>query len=490
MNTVTGRIRMAYPPRLFRVFFGRKFHTLIARGIGVEKAKHKNGFIKGAVIIAAGGFIAKIIGALYRIPLTNCIGGEGIGLYQMIYPAYCILLTVSATGIPSSIAKLTAERIGKHKSSKPLFSTAMRLFVSIGLVGTLVLCLLAPVLARLQNSKEAVGGYFALAPSVLLVSAISVFRGWFQGKNDMTPTALSEVLEQVVKVALGVVFAYLYRENVVKAVTFLLLAVTVAEGVALLFLFVLYRRADKNDGEVDGEIIRPRGILSLSIPVTFSAILFPLSALIDSVLAVRLMGGYTQNAVALYGLFSGGAVTIINLPVSVCYGIAVASIPAITKAKTELAVWKRLTEEERKTAKKPNPKKRLFFALGLTTAIATPCVLGLYLFAKPACTIVFRSLQENELSVLVSLVKTFSISALTLSLVQTLAACLTAQGKPQYSALGMLVGVTVKTGVYTVLLQNPSISVFGLAHATNIGYTVAFLFDLWYNIRCIKQTKE
>ena len=241
---------------------------------------------------------------------------------------------------------------------------------------------------------------------------------------------------------------------------------------------------------MDGEKIRPRGILALSIPVTFSAILFPLSSLIDSVLAVRLMGGYTQNAVALYGLFSGGAVTIINLPVSVCYGIAVASIPAITKAKTELAVWKNLTEEERKTAKKPSPKKRLFFALGLTVAIATPCVLGLYFLAEPACKVVFRNLQENELSVLVSLVKTFSISALTLSLVQTLAACLTAQGKPQYAALGMLVGVTVKTGVYTVLLQNPSISVFGLAHATNIGYTVAFLFDLWYNIRCIKQTKE
>ncbi|MBR2023594.1 MAG: polysaccharide biosynthesis protein [Clostridia bacterium] len=454
-----------------------------------EKDK-KGGFIKGAVTVATGGFIAKIIGALYRIPLTNFIGGTGIGLYQMIYPAYCILLTVSATGIPSSIAKLTAERVSSGKSSKPLFATAMRLFVWIGLAGAVTLCLFAPLLSRLQESRETLGGYFALAPSVFIVSAISVFRGWFQGKNDMTPTALSEIVEQAVKVAVGLIFAYLFRENVVKAVTFLLLAVTVSEAFALLLLIVLYRRADKADGAFDGQKPKMRSILSLSVPVTFSAILFPLSSLIDSVLAVRLMGAYTDNAVALYGLFSGGAVTVVNLPVSVCYGIAVASIPAITKAKTELSAWKTLPEEEQKSAKKPNPQKRLLFAVGLTVAVALPCVFGLYLFAEPACKIVFRNLKGDELQTLVALIKAFSVSALTLSLVQTLSACLTAQGKPQYSALAMLVGVTAKTGIYAVLMQNPSVGVFGLAHATNIGYTVAFSLDLWYNIRCIKRTKE
>ena len=100
------------------------------------RKKEKNqSFIKSAVTIAAGGFVAKIIGALYRIPLTNLIGGHGMGLYQMVYPVYCLLLTVSATGIPSSIAKLTAERIGQGVSTKPLFKTAMKLFVLIGLAG-------------------------------------------------------------------------------------------------------------------------------------------------------------------------------------------------------------------------------------------------------------------------------------------------------------------------------------------------------------------
>lgn len=484
----------AYPPLFygFRVFFLEKFiHFCRGRNVG-EKRKNKksDGFIKGAIIIALGGFVAKLLGALYRIPLTNFIGGHGIGLYQMIYPVYCILLTVSATGIPSSLAKLTAERIEKGENSKPLFFVAMKLFLWIGGLGTLLMCLFSPLLAKLQGATEVRAGYVTLAPSVFLVSAISVFRGWFQGKNRMTPTAISEIVEQAVKVALGLGFAYFNRDNLARAVTLLLLAVSISELVALLVLCVFYRKADKNDGEKLGEKPRAKHILALSIPVTFSAILFPLSALIDSVLSLRLMQGYTVDSVALYGLFSGGAVTVINLPVSVCYGIAVACVPAIAKAKSALAEWEKLPESEQKTRAKPNPKKRLFFALGITVLTALPCVFGLYFFAGTACKIIFRNLKAEELSTLIALVKAFSISALTLSCVQTLSACLTAQGKPQLSALSMLIGVVVKTGIYAVWMRNPNVGIFGLVYATNIGYTVAFLLDLWYNIRCIKTKKR
>ncbi|MBQ2701798.1 MAG: oligosaccharide flippase family protein, partial [Clostridia bacterium] len=202
----------------------------------MAKEQGKKEFIKGAVWIAFGGFTAKLIGALYRIPLTNLIGGRGLGLYQMIYPVYCLLLTVSATGIPSSIAKLTAERIGKDRGDHAVFKSAMKLFLLIGLAGTVLMALIAPFLARAQGIKEVTAGYFTLAPSVFLVSAISVFRGWFQGRNKMYPTALSEIVEQLVKVGVGLLFAYLYRGNVEKAVVFLLLSVTVSEAAALLLM--------------------------------------------------------------------------------------------------------------------------------------------------------------------------------------------------------------------------------------------------------------
>ena len=435
-----------------------------------KKRESKVAFLKGAVWIAAGGFIAKVIGALYRIPLTNLIGGHGLGLYQLVYPVYCLLLTVSATGIPSSIAKLTAERIARGENDRAVFRIAMKLFALIGLVGVLIMAVISPFLSKAQGSEEVLWGYYVLAPSVFLVSVISVFRGWFQGRNRMFPTALSEVVEQAVKVAVGVVFAYLFRENVQKAVVFLLLAVSLSELVTLFVMWLIFKRVPAPTlSKNEGGRVSMKTVLRLSIPVTFNSILLPLSGLLDSVLVPRLLSAYTADAVALFGLFSGGAVTVINLPVSVCYGLAAASIPRVAMAL-----------EER--GKKSKVKKRIFFSLGITALVGAVSAVGLFLFAEPAAKIIFRSLNEEELRVLIGLIKAFSVSAFTLSCVQTLSACLTAQGKPQYAALSMMLALTVKTGLYIFWLRDPSVSVFGLAYATNIAYAVAFLLDLLYNM--------
>lgn len=442
----------------------------------------KRSFLKGAALIAAGGLLAKIIGALYRIPLTNLIGGHGIGLYQLVYPVYCLLLTVSATGIPSSIAKLTAEKLGRGESDKPLFKTALRLFLWIGLIGTLLMVALAPLLASVQGSREVMGGYFTLAPSVLLVSAISVLRGFFQGRNDMFPTAVSEVIEQAVKVAFGLLFAYIFRDDIPKAVVFLLLSVSISELVALIVMIALYKLSPaRKEGGKDGGRVAAKAILHTSIPVTLSALLIPFSTLIDSVLAVRLLGAYAPDPVALYGLFSGGAVTVINLPVSVCYGIAAASIPAVATAKAQAE------EQGEKGGKKTSVRKKIFFSLGITILVSVPAAFGLYYFAEPVSRMIFRSLKGEELQTLVALIKAFAVSAFTLSCTQTLSACLTAQGKPQCAAISMAIAMTVKTAVYAVMLQNAQISVFGLAYATNIGYLVAFLLNFVYNLKVSKR---
>lgn len=423
----------------------------------------KGSFLKGAAWIAAGGFMAKAIGALYRIPLTNLIGGKGLGLYQLVYPVYCLLLTVSATGIPSSIAKLTAERISQGEDDRAVLKTAMKLFVLIGVTGTAIMLLSAPWLARMQGSEEVLCGYYVLAPSVLLVSAISVFRGWFQGRNHMFPMALSEVTEQLVKVGVGLPLAYIFRDNVVKAVVGLLLAVSVSEVVTLVIMVALYRREKRRNIEKIGGRVAMRAVLRLSIPVTFSSILLPLSGLVDSVLVPRLLSAYANDAVTLFGLFSGGAVTVVNLPVSVCYGIAAASVPSVAT----------VTEGKR---------RRVLAALALTLLVGGGSAVGLYLFAEPMAKMIFRNLGREELGTLIGLIRVFSVSAMTLSGVQTLSACLTAQGKPQYAAISMAVAMAVKTFLYLFWLQDSAISVFGLAYATNIAYAVAFFMNLLYNL--------
>lgn len=444
----------------------------------------KDSFLKSAAIIAAGGFAAKLIGALYRIPLTNLIGGYGMGLYQMVYPFYCLLLTVSATGIPASIAKMIAERRAQKVSGKPVLKSAFFLFLTIGGAGTLLMIALAPLLSRAQDCRELTGGYIALAPSVFLVSAISVFRGWFQGENNMTPTALSEVTEQVVKVGFGLLFAYLYRSNVQKAVTFILLSVSISELVALVLMYVLFRRVPAPfAGLDDGGRVSMKTVLKLSIPVTLSSALLPLSGLLDSVIIVRLLKRYAENAVTLYGLFSGGAVTIINLPVSVCYGIAAASVPAVSAASAAV------TDAAGSGGTEKKSRKRLLYALFVTLAVSLPCAVGLFFLAGPAVRIIFRALSAEEASVMIGLVKTLSVSAVFLSCTQTMSACLTGLGKPKYAAFSMAIAVVVKTLLNVALVVSPKISVYGAAIATNVCYLVAFVLDLFFNLKATRTHK-
>ena len=223
--------------------------------------------------------------------------------------------------------------------------------------------------------------------------------------------------------------------------------------------------------------VQIKTVLKMSIPVTLNSLLIPLSSLLDSIFVPRLLSVYAGDAVTLYGLFSGGAVTVVGLPVSVCYGVAAASIPAVAEAFA--------SRENGKGGR----NGKVWYAFFVTVLIALPSALLLYFFAEPAAKIIYRSLSEAELSVLIRLIKIFSVSAFTLSCAQTLAACLTAKGKPQLAALNMLIGIIVKTAVYFVLLRNPKISVFGLAHATNLCYLVAFLLDLLYNLIVRKSKK-
>ena len=133
--------------------------------------------------------------------------------------------------------------------------------------------------------------------------------------------------------------------------------------------------------------------------------------------------------------------------------------------------------------------QRVRFALFITAAVALPCALGLYLFADIAVNIVFRNLATEEAQMLIRLTKALAVSTLTLSCAQTLSACLTAQGKPKYAAFSWLIALSVKTAAYIFWLKDPSISVLGLAYATNLAYLVAFLLDLLYNFYVSKKRK-
>ncbi len=172
----------------------------------------KKSFIKGATILAAAGLVAKFIGAMFRIPMTNLIGSVGMSYYQMAYPIYSFLLIISTAGIPTAISKLVAENIAlrNYNTAHKVFRLSIRLMLVIGLTTFLVFSAGSKLIARMVGSAKAYYSILAIAPSLVFVTLISAFRGYFQGMQDMTPTAVSQIVEQAGKLVLGLWLASRY----------------------------------------------------------------------------------------------------------------------------------------------------------------------------------------------------------------------------------------------------------------------------------------
>lgn len=422
----------------------------------------KQSYILGAIIISAGGFISKVLGAVYRIPLTNVLGGEGMGIYQMVYPLYCILLTVSASGIPTGIARLVSS--GKAGSEK----TAFKIYGAVGVIGAMLMFMLSEPLAALQGEPAVSLCCKMLSPAVFFVSVLSVVRGYFQGRGNMIPTAATEVGEQLIKVAAGVGLSYAFKNNLALAVASTLLAVTLAEIITSAVAYVYYLKNRPPRPLFKEKQVRISAILRYTVPLTLTAAALPLSQLAESVVAVRLLKGIADNATALYGIYSGCAITIINLPVSVTYGLAASSVPQISPLAESGNVKK--------------AKKTAYKSLFITLAVSAPAAVALYIFAPVAAKIIFGSLSAGERETLVSLVRILSVSAVTGSLVQTSSACITALGKPVLGTSTQWISCTLRVALSALLIKTTPLGIFGAAWAANFAFAIATLLNICYII--------
>ncbi len=424
----------------------------------------KQSFIKGAVIISLGGFISKVLGAVYRIPLTNILGGEGMGIYQMVYPLYCILLTVSASGIPTGIARLVSSGRGFGAEKQAFY-----LYGTVGIIGTFLMYMLSSALAGIQGEPAITLCCKLLCPSVFCVSMLSVVRGYFQGRGNMYPTAITEISEQVIKVAFGVALSYYFRENLALAVASTLFSVTVSEVLSTVFAAVWYLRKKSKSPLYMQPNVPVSSILKYTVPLTLTAIALPLSQLAESIIAVRLLRQISGDATALYGIYSGCAVTIINLPVSVTYGLAAASVPQISPLaeKGDIA----------------GAKKKAFKSLMITFLVSFPAAAVLFAFAPLATKIIFGSLQTAEKELLIKLIRIMAVSSVTLSLVQTSSACLTSLGRPVRSTVTQWVTAILRVALTAALIKFTPLSINGAAWSANCAYLVATLMNFWYIIR-------
>lgn len=422
------------------------------------------GLIKGAIVIAFGGFIAKLLGAVYRVPLTNLLKSEGLGLYQMVFPVYCILLDFAGGGVPCGLSKLISSEQDQIKKAM-LIKNAVLLLAITGLIGSILMFLLSGVFATAQGNPLAKTGYMFLAPSVALVSVLSCYRGFFQGENQMSPTAISQVIEQVVKLIFGLIFVSLLMPKVPLAVGGATFAVTISETVALIYLFAKYKRATRSLGKIPFEKVSLKSdakrLIKICLPITLTGILIPFSQTIDSFLIINILAKYMQNATSVYGLLSGAVMSVVNLPVSVCYGLAVAVLPLVSGDKN-------------------GGKKHSDKAIMLTLLLSIFMTVGVYFFADFIVNLLFSGLPSSEKLTVIALLKSTCPVVITLSLLQTLNSVLVAKGKSVVPLINLSVGILIKTLLSIVLLKNQSLNIFGSVISLNACYFVATFLNLVY----------
>ncbi len=213
--------------------------------------KSNNRLVSGAAVLTIGSVIAKLLGAFYRIPLTNILGAEGMGMYQLIFPVYALFMTLSTAGIPTALSRIVAEKRSMGESVKHYLFSAIMLLLALSMLFTIITISLARTLARIQGNESVYQGFIIIAPSILFVGVIAGFRGWFQGEMYMFPTAISNIIEQVVKLSLGIGLAVAFSSRgVIWAVSGALIGVTVSEFITMIYMIITYLVRSKGEKRV------------------------------------------------------------------------------------------------------------------------------------------------------------------------------------------------------------------------------------------------
>jgi stage V sporulation protein B len=438
-------------------------------------------YIRGAALLAGGILLAKIIGAVYRIPLTNIVGSEGIGLYQLVFPVYALLITVTSSGIPITLSRLIAEKnaVGDGLGAKAVFRQSFAFFMLMGVIAALVMVSVARFLGRIQGNEYAYIGYLLLAPAVLLSTAVAAFRGWFQGYMNMLPSAISQIAEQGVKLALGLTLAWLLAPRGIEyAVWGAIGAITVSEGAALILISIQYFLLKKK--REDLRLIPPesiagseetvREVMKIMVPVTLGGLMLPLVQFIDSLLIVNLLkqaGDNSTNATALYGIFTGPVGSMINMPVVLTLAFAVSAVPVISSGRVHRDI--------------DAIKLRSGMSVKLTFAIGVPSALALFALARPIMEALYPRFTPSEISVSAGLLQLTSVNIIFLSIMQIYTALLQAIDRAYTPFINMTVASAIKI-ILTVILITAQ-GIYGAAIASIIAYTVASILNIAAMVR-------
>lgn len=436
----------------------------------------KQSFLGGAAILAAAVAIVKVIGAFYKLPLNNILGDVGMGYWDTAYKIYNLLLTFSTAGLPLAISKMTSEAHaqGRENQKRKIFRTAIWLFFALGLIGSLFMYVKADLLADFMRNTTAIQPIRALAPAVFCVCLLACMRGYTQGQGNMTPTAVSQVLEALCKVGIGLPLAwYVLRMGAGLDIgaAGAIFGVTVGTALSLLFLIVYLlthrnRKTALDTPDSSGTLVH--SILAIGIPITLSNSAMSIISLIDTKIVLgRLQDALyltEQEAVALNGQYAT-AMIMPNMVASFVYPVTMSLIPFAAAA---------LAKRDYHGA-----NRNISAAFRLIALLTLPAGVGLSVLATPIELLVLPAQQETALAA-GPLLRVLGFATIFICLMILTNAILQTYGKERIPILTVIAGGITKIIMNYILVGNPDINIHGAPISTLCCYMVIVGLNLFF----------
>lgn len=438
----------------------------------------KKSFVQGAVVLGIAGIIIKVLGAFFRIPLANLIGDQGMGYYQTAYPIYVLFLTLATAGIPIAISRMVSERIAmdEYYEAHKVFRVSFILLFIIGITSASICFFGADLLVSAMGNPGARFAMMAIAPALLFVPMQAAYRGYFQGMQDMKPTAVSQVIEQLFRVVAGLSLAYLlikYGRHLAAAGASFGATAGAIGGVITVVSIYLYKRRQlesniertkRQHSEKSSTILAK--IFIIAIPVTIGAAIMPIMSAIDVGIVMRRLQetGWTHEAAnSMYGQLTGMAGPLINFPQVLTQAVAMSLVPAVAAAY----------KQKDMTFLRENVQ----VGLRMSIIIGLPCAFGLMTLAEPIMLLLYPMQRQSAVSAAPCLF-IMAAGVIFLSTVQTLTGVLQGIGKQMIPVRNLFIGAIAKVIITYTLTGVEAINVKGAAIGTVAAYIIAATLNL------------
>ena len=437
----------------------------ILKSKGQTKKEGNRNFYSGVLALSLSAVIVKIIGLVYKIPMLRLLGSEGMGYFNSAYEIYALLCVISTAGLPVAMSvMISRERDG----AESIFKVSMRLFLVLGVLGSALMLGFSYPLALFLGSDKSFYCILAIAPTLFFICVTSAYRGYFQGLSRMMPTAVSQVIEALGKLVLGLLFAYIALISglpVETVAAFAVLGLLCGSAISSLYLLLIkrFKRDTLPIGLSEGTRGITKELISSAFPITLSAAVVSVTKMIDMTMMLRRLQdiGYSgEQAFSAYGGYTTLCLPLFSLAPALIGSVAMPILPKLSHA---IALGDRETQTE-----------TVNDGIRLTSIIAMPVSVGLVLYSKEILELLFRG-EDRAIELCAPLLTILSLS-ITFSCMVTLGnAILQAYGRPSLPLLAMGVGAVIKIILAYFLIGNISMNIAGAPIST-------FFCDLVINI--------